>query len=96
MSSPIAHAHVPIGIRHSLPRIVLLLILVLFACSAFAQEATIVGTVTDATGAALPNANVTITNLDTGQSRTLTSNDAGQFVAPGLRIGHYTLKVELK
>lgn len=96
MSSTIAHAHVPVGIRHSLPRLVLLLILLLFACSAFAQEATIVGTVTDGTGAALPNTNVTITNLDTGQSRTLTSNDAGQFVAPGLRIGHYTLKAELK
>jgi hypothetical protein len=68
----------------------------LIACSAFAQEATIVGTVTDATGAALPNANLTITNLDTGQSKALTSNEAGQFVAPDLRIGHYTLKAELK
>ncbi len=96
MSSTIAHAHVPIGIRHSLPRLVLLLILLLFACSAFAQEATIVGTVTDATGAALPNANITITNLETGQSRAFTSNEAGQFVAPDLRIGRYTLKAELK
>jgi hypothetical protein len=68
----------------------------LFACSAFAQEATIVGTVTDATGAALANANITLTNTDTGQSRAFTSNEAGQYVAPDIHIGHYTLKAELK
>jgi hypothetical protein len=52
--------------------------------------------VTDGTGAALPNANVTITNLDTGQSRTFTSNEAGQYVAPDVHIGPYRVKAELK
>ncbi|HEV3510616.1 MAG TPA: TonB-dependent receptor [Candidatus Sulfotelmatobacter sp.] len=59
---------------------------------AFAQEATIVGTVTDPTGASVPNASVTITNNDTGVARTLPSNGDGQYVAPDLHIGHYSVR----
>src|SRR5438270_694539 len=59
---------------------------------AFAQEATIVGTVTDPSGAAVPNASVTLTNAETGASRTLNSSSDGQFVAPDLHIGHYTAR----
>jgi hypothetical protein len=65
-----------------------------FASLAFAQEATIVGTVTDPTGAAIPNVAITITSAATGQVRTLTSNDVGQFVAPNLKIGHYTVRAQ--
>ena len=42
---------------------------VMFAVPALAQEATIVGTVTDPTGASVPNASITITNTDTGVAR---------------------------
>jgi hypothetical protein len=66
--------------------------LVAFATTAFAQEATIVGTVTDPSGAAVPNAAITITNTDTGVQRTLPSNGDGQYVAPDLPIGHYTVR----
>src|SRR5258708_6708041 len=66
-------------------------ICVLFAASAFAQEATIVGTVTDPTGASVPNAAITITNTDTGVARNLPSSADGQYVAPALQIGHYTV-----
>jgi hypothetical protein len=59
---------------------------------AFAQEATILGTVTDPTGAAVPNASMTLTNIDTGVERTLPTNGDGQFVAPDLHIGHYTVR----
>ena len=73
---------------------VLALLLGVFASLAFGQEATIVGTVTDPTGAAVPNVAITITNAATGQARTLTSNDVGQFVAPNLQIGHYAVRAQ--
>jgi hypothetical protein len=71
---------------------VLLVALIGFSASTFAQQATIVGTVTDPSGAVVPNVAVVITNTDTGQSRTYPTNDAGQYVAPDLQIGHYDVK----
>jgi hypothetical protein len=62
---------------------------------AFGQEATIVGTVTDSTGAALPNVAVTITSVETGTVRNSTTNDTGQYVAPGLPIGHYNVNAKI-
>ena len=78
----------------SLLPILALAFLLLFAASAFAQEATIVGTVTDPTGAAVPNANISITNTDTGIVRTITTASDGQYAAPQLHIGHYVVKAE--
>src|SRR5580704_8638817 len=71
---------------------VLLVALIGFSASTFAQQATIVGTVTDPSGAVVPNVAVVITNTDTGLSRTFPTNDAGQYVAPDLQIGHYEVK----
>jgi hypothetical protein len=65
----------------------------LLACSAFAQEATIVGTVTDPSGAVVPNATITIANLDTGLTNSVKSAGDGQFVIADVAIGHYTVKV---
>ena len=49
--------------------------LVLPSTAAFGQgTASIVGTVTDPTGAAVPNAKITITDMDTGFIRTTTTN----------------------
>jgi hypothetical protein len=70
-------------------------LLAIFACVALAQEATIVGTVTDASGAVVPNAKVVITNTEKNQSRDVTSNESGQFVAPSLGIGHYVVRSEV-
>ena len=64
---------------------------VIFATQALAQEATILGTVTDPTGATVANATIAITNTDTGVSRTSPTNGDGQYVAPDLVIGHYTV-----
>jgi carboxypeptidase family protein len=72
----------------------LFLLVGVFALPAFAQEATIVGTVTDSSGAVVPNANITVTNRNTGQSRNLTSNEVGQYVAEALPIGTYDVKAQ--
>ncbi len=61
---------------------------------AFGQEATILGTVTDPSGATVPNVNVTVTDTDTGISRNVTTNSDGQYVAPDLHIGHYDIRAE--
>jgi hypothetical protein len=75
---------------------VLLVALIGFSFSSFAQQTAIVGTVTDPSGAVVPNVTVTITNIDTGVSKTYVTNDAGQYVAPDLVIGHYVVKAEAK
>jgi hypothetical protein len=72
----------------------LFLLLGVFAGSAFAQQATIVGTVTDSSGAVVPNAKITVTNTNTGQIRTLVSNEVGQYVAEALPIGNYEVKAQ--
>src|SRR5579863_7655818 len=61
---------------------------------AFGQEATILGTVTDSSGSVVPNVTVTLTQTETGEARTSTTNDTGQYVAPGLPIGHYNVAVK--
>jgi hypothetical protein len=73
---------------------ILLTLLLAAAALSFAQEATIVGTVTDPSGAAVPNVEVTATSVDTGVTRTVTTNDTGQYVLPSLHIGHYTLNTK--
>jgi hypothetical protein len=65
-----------------------------FTLLALAQEATIVGTVTDPTGSVVPKATITITSINTGQTRTLTTNEAGQYVAPDLAIGQYNVQAQ--
>ena len=73
----------------------LLCVLVLgVTTQAFGQTATIVGTITDPSGAVVANATVTITHNETGKVYRLASNSDGQYVAPDLPIGHYNIKVE--
>jgi hypothetical protein len=67
-----------------------------FAFTAFAQEATIVGSVTDQTGLAIPNVTITAFNTVTGQSKVIATNDAGQFVILDAHIGTYSIKAEAK
>src|SRR5215831_13516792 len=59
---------------------------------AVGQKATIVGTVTDPSGRAIANAEITIANERTGAERNLVTNEVGQYVAPGLLIGTYDVK----
>ncbi len=79
--------------RCDLRLVALLAVLVLlFAAQALAQEATVVGTVTDPSGAAVPNVSITVTNTDTGLARSLTTSNDGQYVAPDLGIGRYAVR----
>src|SRR5690349_9496803 len=54
---------------------------------------TILGTVTDASGAAVPGATVTIKNTGTGLTRVVTTSDDGTYSVPELPIGTYTVSV---
>jgi hypothetical protein len=72
--------------------LILACLLALGTINALAQEATVVGTVTDPSGAAVPNVSIAITNNDTGVVRTVVSNGDGQYAAPDLHIGHYTVR----
>jgi hypothetical protein len=56
----------------------------------------ILGTVTDASGAVVTGAAVTVTNSATGVSREVTTSNAGEFVAPDLEAGPYSVKVQAK
>ncbi len=77
-------------------RFTLLLLASVFglSLSAAAQQATVVGTVTDSAGAALPNVNITVINIESGVARSIQTNPAGQYVLPDLNIGHYKVKAE--
>src|ERR1700680_414889 len=68
----------------------------LFSLSLFAQNGRILGTVTDQTGAVLPGATVSIIDTQRGLARTLTTDAAGEYNAPTLNPGTYTVRVEAK
>jgi len=64
---------------------------VVFAQSNISGDIT--GTVTDASGAALPNAQVTVTSLEKGQSKVVNTDKVGDFRVPLLPPGNYEIKV---
>jgi hypothetical protein len=72
--------------------------MLVFSASALAQSTAgrILGTVSDASGAAVPGATVIVTDVQRGTSRTLTTDASGEFVAPELLPGTYKLHVEAK
>jgi hypothetical protein len=54
----------------------------------------IIGQVSDASGAAVPGATVTVTNSDTALKRSASSDESGRFNFPQLKPGTYTVRVE--
>src|SRR5271157_1465663 len=77
-------------------RIAALAVLVLLLTTAtFAQNNTgiISGKITDPTGAIVPNAQITVTQTDTGVDSVSASNTDGLFRVPGLRDGPYKVAV---
>jgi hypothetical protein len=75
----------------------LLLLMLLFAggLTAAAQNfrGSINGTVTDKTGAALSNASVTVTDVNTGATHNTVSSSSGEFAFEDLPVGTYTITV---
>jgi hypothetical protein len=72
---------------------------VLLLClPAFSQGNTgrILGTVTDQSGGVVAGATVTVIDTERGVNRTLTSDDAGEYNAPNLTPGMYTVRAEAK
>ena len=73
----------------------LLLSLLAMGKPAAAQTAgTILGVVKDPSGAAVPNATVSLTSVERGDTRTATSGDDGAYRFSAVEPGHYNIKVE--
>jgi hypothetical protein len=74
----------------------LLALSALFSSPAFAQLTTadILGTVTDPSGAVVPNATITIINLGTNEQRTGQTSGSGDYTFTLLPVGHYSVTVK--
>ncbi len=74
------------------------LAVLLLSVPAFSQGSAgrIVGTVTDQSGGVVAGATVTIVDTERGVTRTLTTDDAGEYNAPNLNPGAYTVRAEAK
>src|SRR5688572_25482961 len=84
--------------RHSgILRHLLVALAVCFCAGTIAEAQTVTGTVqgtvVDANGAVVTNAEVVIRNLETGQERTVTTNSDGFYVASFLPLGRYNITV---
>ncbi len=55
---------------------------------------TILGVVKDSTGAVVPDATVTIENVERSETRTVTTGPDGAYRAPALPVGRYNVKIE--
>jgi carboxypeptidase family protein/TonB-dependent receptor-like protein len=84
--------------RKSLLLVFVLCSLLASVAPAFAQRTTasVRGTVTDPSKAIVPGATVTVTNRDTGLTRTTTTNAEGVYSVSELPVGRYSVAVELQ
>ncbi|MBI4445322.1 MAG: TonB-dependent receptor [Acidobacteria bacterium] len=73
------------------------LLLGAFLSFAMAQlpTGTISGVIRDASGGVLPGVTIALTNVETGQSRTVLTDDSGNYKAVALAVGRYELKAEM-
>src|SRR5437762_138360 len=76
---------------------VLLIALILSAYPVYAQvtTATIAGVAQDPTGAVIPGVSVTVKNLETGVTRTGTTDEGGRYAIPELTLGNYEVDAQL-
>src|SRR5467141_725853 len=86
------------SVRHVVIGIAVSFAMLFCAAEATAQAsrvgATLEGTVSDTSGAVIPNSKVTLHNPLTNQSRTVTTNEQGFFRAEQLAVGAYEVRVE--
>src|SRR5215469_1381676 len=73
-------------------------IALLFGRASFAQgtQGRILGTITDQSGGVIAAATVTVTDVQRGIPRALTTDPSGEYVAPSLLPGTYTVRAEAK
>jgi hypothetical protein len=84
-------------VRSAIPVLGLSLLLLAVSVPAFSQgTARILGTVTDSSGAPIAGANVSVTDIAIGATRTLTTDSAGSYDAPVLRPGNKKIRAEYK
>ena len=76
--------------------VMLSMALLLVPCAWAQENATIVGTVVDASNAVVPNAEITLTNTATSQVRTATSNTSGIYLFANVGVGQFTLSATAK
>jgi Carboxypeptidase regulatory-like domain len=76
--------------------VLLCTLLLSFGALAQVQNGQFTGNVTDPSGAAIANANVTVTNMGTGLSVTITSNQSGSYTARELPVGTYKITADAK
>src|SRR6202167_250528 len=72
------------------------ILLLSVSLSAQSNQGRILGTVRDASGGTIAGATVTVTDTLKGVSRTLTTDDAGEYAAPNLDPSTYRVRVEFK
>lgn len=75
-------------------RTLLLALLSTIGLQAQSASGTFLGVIKDPSGAAVPNATITIVNKDTGFRRELTSSATGEYEAPYIPLGNYTITVK--
>lgn len=81
----------------SFSRIWLFSVVLLIASGLHAQEnATITGTVTDPTDAVVPNAEITLTNQATGQTRKTVTDSSGLYFFPNVGVGRFTIEAMIQ
>ncbi len=80
--------------RHKLASLVGLFALFVFSSLAIAQTASVNGTVTDATGALVEHATVTVRNTATNATRAVETSGAGVYTVPDLPVGPYQITIE--
>ncbi|HVN81101.1 MAG TPA: carboxypeptidase regulatory-like domain-containing protein [Terriglobia bacterium] len=73
-------------------RIPLILIAVLAVVPlAWSQDASLVGTVTDPSGAVIANVSIAVKNLETGVENKVMTDESGRYLIKPLSVGHYSL-----
>ena len=58
-----------------------------------ATSGSIIGTVTDSSGAVVPGAKVTVANVDQGVKTTTQTNESGNYTQTQLLPGHYSVRI---
>ena len=84
------------NVKQSLNCLFGLLLFLISSSSSWAQTTgTIRGTVTDPSGAVVPGASVTATQVDTTVSRAMTTNESGEYEFPALPVGRYAVETQV-